>query len=297
MSKNNNKGIVLFENSKIRRECFNERWYYSIVDIVAILTGQSEHNKAKSYWTTLKSRLKDEGSQVVTKCDHLKMMASDGKYYVTDVADNETILRLIQSIPSPKTEPFKLWLAQLGKERIDEIQDPELAVTRAKEIYTRKGYPKSWIDKRLRGINVRNTLTDEWRERGVKAQNEFAILTDEIYKDAFEMNAKEYKGFKSLDKENNLRDHMNDMELILTMLGEATTTELTKARDSQELPRLKVDAADGGAVAGRTRKDIETQTGKKVLSKKNFLDERISDELPVSKTRIEVNPRAHTYVG
>ncbi len=299
MSKDNNSGVVLFEGSGIRSEKFNGKWYYSIVDIVGVLTSQFEHNKAKSYWTTLKSRLKDEGSQVVTNCDHLKMKASDGKYYITDAADNQTIFRLIQSIPSPKAEPFKLWLAQLGKERIDEIQDPELAVNCAKEIYERKGYPKSWIDKRLRGINVRNTLTDEWRERGVKAQNEFAILTDEIYKGAFEMKASEYKDFKSLDKENNLRDHMCDMELILTMLGEATTTELTKARDSQELPRLKVDASDGGAVAGRTRKDIETQTGKKVVTKKNYLDtaskEEIAPQMP--QTRLEVNPKSHTYTG
>lgn len=314
MSKNNiNNGVVLFGDSKIRREWFNEKWYYSIIDIIGVLVDQTEHKKAKSYWSTLKERLKDEGSQLVTNCDQLKMISADGKYYLTDATDNQGILRLVQSIPSPKAEPFKMWLASLGKQRIDEIQDPELAVTRAKEIYERKGYPKSWIDKRLRGINVRNTLTDEWRERGVKAQNEFAILTDEIYKGAFEMKASEYKDFKSLDKENNLRDHMCDMELILTMLGEATTTELTKARDSQELPRLKVDASDGGAIAGRTRKDIETQTGKKVVTKKNFLDtaskeeiqeatERISKEIRekdntpvVPQTRLEVNSKSHTY--
>ena len=280
MSKNNIKGIVLFEGEEVRREWYNEQLYLSVIDVIKALTGSTI---PKRYWSDLKIKLHGEGSQLYEKIVQLKLMSSDGKKYETDCANISDIFRLIQSIPSPKAEPFKLWLAQLGKERIDEIQDPELAVTRAKEIYTRKGYPKSWIDKRLRGINVRNTLTDEWRERGVKTQNEFAILTDEIYKGTFEMNAKEYKGFKSLDKENNLRDHMNDMELILTMLGEATTTELTKARDSQELPRLKVDAADGGAVAGRTRKDIETQTGKKVVSEKNFLGEKNVGELMASQ--------------
>ena len=214
------------------------------------------------------------------------MVAQDGKMRITDTADLETIFRLIQSIPSPKAEPLKLWLARVATDRIAEIQDPELAVNRAKEIYERKGYPKSWIDKRLRGINVRNTLTDEWKERGVKAGNEFAILTDEIYKGAFEMTAKEYKEFKSLDRENNLRDHMGDMELILTMLGEATTTELTKSRDSKGLRKLSTDAVDGGAVAGRTRKDIEKQTGKKVASKRNFL-------LPPRP--LDVSPKVHHY--
>ena len=186
-------------------------------------------------------------------------------------ADLQGIFRIIQSIPSPRAEPFKRWLAQVGKERIYEIQDPELAVNRAKAIYERKGYPKSWIEKRLRGIHVRNTLTDEWKERGVKASNEFAILTDEIYKGTFDMNAQEYKDYKSLDKENNLRDHMNDIELILIMLGEATTTNISQGRDSRGMPELHRDAKDGGAVAGRTRKDIDRQSSKKAINKGNFL--------------------------
>jgi len=294
MSKNNiNNGVVLFEDSGIRREKLDGQWYFSLSDIVYALT---QSNDVKQYIKKMRERDVELSNNWGTICTLLELTSKDGKKRLENTANHEGVLRIIQSIPSPKAEPFKLWLARLGKERIDEIQDPELAVNRAKKIYERKGYPKSWIDKRLRGINVRNTLTDEWRERGVKAQNEFAILTDEIYKGAFEMNAKEYKGFKSLDRENNLRDHMNDMELILTMLGEATTTELTKARDSQELPRLKVDASDGGAVAGRTRKDIETQTKKKVTSKKNFFNEENRKELQVPQVRLEVNPKSHTYV-
>jgi hypothetical protein len=186
-------------------------------------------------------------------------------------ADLEGIFRIIQSIPSPKAEPFKLWLAQVGKERIDEIRDPELAVNRAKAIYERKGYPKDWIDKRLRGINVRNTLTDEWKSRGLREGMEFAILTDEIYKGTFDLTAKEYKKHKSLSKENNLRDHMEDLELILTMLGEATTTKLTKERDSEDFLKMQKDAKEGGEVAGKTRLDIEGRIGKGIVSKKNFL--------------------------
>ena len=197
------------------------------------------------------------------------MRSSDGKYYLTDVGDLETVLRLIQSIPSPNAEPFKLWLAKVGTERLEEIQDPELAIDRAKATYEKKGYPKDWIDKRMRGINVRHSLTDEWKNRGAKKGQDFAILTDEIYRGTFDMTAQEYKKLKALGKENNLRDHMNDIELILTMLGEATTTKLTQDRDSKGLEPLQKDAKDGGGVAGRTRKDIEKQGGKKVISKKN----------------------------
>lgn len=269
MSKNPTNGIVFFEDNKVRREIYDGRLYFVIEDIIKILIKSED---PKQYIQKMKERdepLRQGWVQIVRTLD----VKTKGGRQKMLCADLEGMFRIIQSISSPKAEPVKLWLAKLGKERINEIQDPELAINRAKETYERKGYPKSWIDKRLRGINVRNTLTDEWRERGVKAQNDFAILTDEIYKGAFEMNAKQYKGYKSLDRENNLRNHMDDMELILTMLGETTTTELTKARDSHELPRLKVDATDGGAVAGRTRKDIETQTGKKVATKKNFLRE------------------------
>jgi hypothetical protein len=194
-------------------------------------------------------------------------------------ADLEGIFRIIQSIPSPKAEPFKQWLARVGKERIDEIRDPELAVNRAKDIYERKGYPKSWIDKRMRGINVRNTLTDEWKERGAATHNEYAILTDEIYKGTFDMTAQKYKEHKSLGKEHNLRDHMDDIELILTMLGEATTTKISIDKNSSGFHNLKKDAKTGGAVAGRTRKDIEQQTGTKTISRQNFLPKNTTKKI------------------
>lgn len=300
----NNK-VTLFGQENIRREWHNNQWYLSIIDVISALTDSSV---PKRYWSDLKNKLKDEGSQVYDKIVHLKLKAPDGKKYQADCFSSADILRVIQSIPSPKAEPFKMWLAELGKERINEIKDPELAMNRAKELYERKGYPKSWIDKRLRGINVRNTLTDEWKNRGVKASNEFAILTDEIYKGTFEMTAKEYKQFKDLDRDNNLRDHMGDMELILTMLGEATTTELTQTRDSKDLPELSADASEGGGVAGRTRKDIEHRTGKKVVSKKNMLggkkdvldelSEEIQGALSASKAAqrpLDVNRKAHHY--
>jgi hypothetical protein len=275
------KHLAIFAGRQIRRHWDDqaEKWFFSVVDIVQILTAQPDFQTARKYWNKLKERLVIEGNQSVTNCHRLKMIASDGKYYLTDVADTEVVLRLIQSIPSPNAEPFKLWLAQVGKERIDEIRDPELAVNRAKAIYERKGYPKDWIDKRLRGINVRNTLTDEWRSRGVKEGKEFAILTDEIYKGAFDFTAQEYKKHKSLSKENNLRDHMEDLELILTMLGEATTTRFTKERDSDEFNKMHKDAKEGGEVAGKARVDIEGRIGKKIVSKKNFLPRADGNQL------------------
>ncbi|MES3031408.1 MAG: hypothetical protein V4697_03290 [Patescibacteria group bacterium] len=262
------KGIALFEGRGVRKEWDpkQEKWFFSIVDIVGILSNSKD---PRNYWKVLKSRLNDEGSELVTKCNQLKMKSSDGKYYSTDAGDLETILRLVQSVPSPNAEPLKLWLARLGSERLEEIQDPELAIDRAKATYEKKGYPKDWIDKRMRGINVRHSLTDEWKNRGAKKGQDFAILTDEIYKGTFEMTTREYKKLKSLGKENNLRDHMNDIELILTMLGEAATTKLTQDRDSKGIEPLQKDAKDGGRVAGRTRKDIEKQGGKKVISTKN----------------------------
>jgi len=263
--------MAIFEGKRIRRhwDDASEKWLFSVVDIVGVLSGSID---PRTYWKVLKNRLiKEGGSQTVTNCNQLKLTAEDGKLRLTDVADTEIILRLIQSIPSPNAEPFKLWLAQVGKERIDEIRDPELAVNRAKAIYERKGYPKDWIDKRLRGINVRNTLTDEWRERGLKTGKEFAILTDEIYKGTFDFTADEYKKHKSLSKENNLCDHMEDLELILTMLGEATTTKLTKERDSKNFPKMHKDAKEDGEVAGKARVDIEGRLGNRVTSKKNFL--------------------------
>lgn len=270
------KNLTIFEGEKIRREWDEkaEKWYFSIVDVVFVLTQPTEYLTARKYWNKLRERLVIEGNESVTNCHQLKMQASDGKFYLTHVADLAGIFRIIQSIPSPKAEPFKLWLAQVGKERIDEIKDPELAMNRAKEIYEKKGYPKSWIDKRLRGINVRNTLTDTWKERGVENRSDFAILTDEIYKGTFELTAKEYKGHKGLHPENNLRDHMDDVELILTMLGEATTTRISESKDSQGKDELQIDAQKGGKIAGNTRKEIERETGKNVVTKKNFLDRR-----------------------
>lgn len=276
------KHLTIFEGKKIRRhwDDKSEKWYFSVVDVVQILTSQPHFQMARKYWNKLKERLKIEGNQTVTNCHQLKMIAEDGKMRLTDVSDTETIFRIIQSIPSPKAEPFKLWLAQVGKERIDEIRDPELAMNRAKAIYERKGYPKDWIDKRLRGINVRNTLTDEWKSRGLKEGKEFAILTDEIYKGTFNFTAKEYKKHKSLHPENNLRDHMEDLELILTMLGEATTTKFTKERDSKEFDEMHKDAKEGGEVAGKTRIDIESRSDKKVVSRNNFLQNKPKDQLP-----------------
>ncbi len=274
-----NKKITIFEDKEIRRVWHEEKWFFSVIDTVSALTDQPDYKKAKSYWTTLKNRLKNEGSQLVTKCDQLKLVAVDGKSYIADVLDVEGIFRLIQSIPSSKAEPFKLWLARIGKERLEEIANPELAVTRAKELYEKKGYDKSWIDKRMRGIAVRNTLTDEWKNRGAKG-SDYAILTDEIYKATFDKTSKEYMDHKSLDKKagDNLRDHMGDIELILTMLGEATTTELSTTKDSQGIVALKHDAKTDGEVAGRTRKDIEEKTGKLLVSKKNFKDGKNSIE-------------------
>lgn len=261
------KSVALFESHEIRRTWHEGKWFFVVEDVVQALI---ESDDPKQYIQKMRER--DEIlSQGWVQIVHTLGIVTKGGRQKMICADLQGIFRIIQSIPSPKAEPLKLWLAQLGKERIDEIQDPELAVNRAKAIYEKKGYPRDWIDKRLRGINVRNTLTDEWKNRGVKASSEFAILTDEIYKGAFDFTAKEYKDHKSLSREHNLRDHMEDLELILTMLGEATTTRLTTERDSKEFHKLHKDAKEGGEVAGKTRTDIEQRIGKKIVSKKNFL--------------------------
>ena len=259
--------ITIFEEKEVRRVWHNEQWYFSVIDVVTIL---SQSNRPRKYWDDLKRKLRDEGSELSDKIGQLKLESSDGKGYFTDVADLHGIFRIIQSIPSPKAEPFKQWLARVGQERIEEIQDPERAIVRAKKIYEQKGYNDDWIAKRMRGINVRNTLTNEWQGRGANEGVDFAILTNEIYRGAFEMDAKQIKEFKSLSNPDNPRDHMSELELILTMLGEATTTEITTTRDSKGFPELSRDAKEGGQVAGRTRKDIEEKTGKKVVSKDNF---------------------------
>lgn len=257
---------TIFQEKMIRRAWHNDEWWFSVVDVCGVLTDSAD---AGAYWRKLKQRLGAEGSEPVTFCHGLKLEAPDGKQRLTDCANTEGLFRIIQTIPSPKAEPFKRWLAQVGYERVKEIENPELAMGRMQELYEKKGYPKEWIDKRLRGIAVRQDLTDEWKARGVASSVEFAILTNEIMQGTFDLKVDEYKQVKSLAREN-LRDHMTDIELILTMLGEATTTKLHRDRDSQGIAPLKKDAQDGGAVAGRTRKDIEAQSGQPVISKENF---------------------------
>lgn len=260
------KEIALFEGKEIRKVWYKEKWYFSVTDIVSVLTDSSD---VKQYIKKMRERDIELSANWGTICTLLELVSKDNKKRKENTANLEGIFRVIQSIPSPKAEPIKLWLARVGTERLEEIRDPGLAMDRAKAIYERKGYPKDWIDKRMRGINVRHSLTDEWRNRGIKKGQEFAILTDEIYKGTFDMTAQEYKKHKSLDKENNLRGHMNDIELILTMLGEATTTKFTQDRDSKVFDEMQKDAKDGGGVAGRTRKDIELQGGRKVISARN----------------------------
>jgi len=259
--------LAVFEGKQIRKAFHEGEWWFAVIDIVEVLTGSSI---PKRYWSDLKRKLVAEGfTEAYEKIVRLKMAAPDGKQRLTDCANTETLFRIIQSIPSPKVEPLKRWLAKAGKERLDEIENPELAMGRMQDLYEKKGYPKEWIDKRLRGIAVRQDLTDEWKERGAAARQEFAILTNEIMQGTFDLKVDEYKQVKSLAREN-LRDRMTDIELILTMLAEATTTKLHRDRDSQGMKPLTKDAKDGGAVAGRTRKDIEQQTGKPVISTENF---------------------------
>ena len=260
--------IAVFKGRQVRRVLLNDEWWFSVIDIVSILT---DSENPRDYWYKMKVREKGAAQvELSTFCLQLKLIAPDGKKRETDCANAEGIFRIIQSIPSPKAEPFKRWLARIGKERLEEIENPELGMQRTKELYEKKGYPKDWIEKRLRGIAVRQKLTDEWDVRGAETDKDYAILTNEIMQGAFDLKVDDYKKHKGLKREN-LRDHMTDLELIITMLGEAATTRITEDRDSQGVPALKKDARDGGAVAGRTRKDIEGQTGTKVISKENFL--------------------------
>jgi len=259
--------IVLFHKKQVRRHWDEDKelWYFSVIDVVEILT---ESPRPRKYWNALKTKIKEEGSEVSQELGQLKMKASDGKMRMTDVADTETLLRLIQSIPSPKAEPFKLWLAKVGYERIEETEDPELAFDRAMKTYLQKGYSKEWINQRLKTIEVRKDLTDEWRERGVKEGLEFAILTDEITKAWAGKSIKQYKQFKGLKKQN-LRDNMTNLELILNMLAEATTTEISRERKPKTFSESKAIAKKGEDTAGKTRQDIEQKIGKSVLSSKN----------------------------
>ncbi len=262
-----NDSLKIFEEKQVR-SIWNEdeeKWYFSVVDVMAILT---ESPNPQVYWRVLKKRLKDEGNETVTNCNGLKMVAPDGKMRITDVADTEQLFRLIQSIPSPKAEPFKIWLAKVGRERIEEIQDPEIGIERLMETYLKKGYSKEWINQRLKSIEVRKDLTDEWDERGVKKGQEYAILTDEITKAWSGMTVKGYKKFKDLKTEN-LRDNMSNLELVLNMLAEATTTEISKEKKPSTFNENKIIAKKGGKIAGDTRKKIEAETGKKIVSKIN----------------------------
>lgn len=263
--------IQLFENQKIRAawDAQQEEWYFSIVDVVAVLT---DTDNPRRYWSDLKRKLKAEGAvELYEKIVQLKLLSSDGKRYLTDVASTEQLLRIIQSIPSPKAEPFKMWLAEVGREQIEETIDPELTIDRALDTYLKKGYSEEWIHQRLLSIRVRNALTDEWQKHGVEKGREYAILTDEITKAWSGLSTRQYKNKKGLTKEN-LRDNMTDLELVLNMLAEATTTELTKVHNPEGLEENRQIAKEGGSVAGNARKDIEQRTGQSVISSQNAVE-------------------------
>ena len=284
-----NDKIQLFENKKIRTAWDEEKaeWYFSIIDVVAILTEQPDYQGARNYWKVLKKRLKDEGNQTVTNCNRLKMLAADGKNRFTDVADAAQLLRIIQSIPSPKAEPFKIWLAEVGRERIEETIDPELSIDRALETYARKGYSREWINQRLQAIQARKELTDEWQDRGVTKGVEYAILTDEITRAWSGMSTRQYKKFKGLTKEN-LRDNMSTAEIVFNMLAEVSTTELSKAEQPNTFEGNRSVAQRGGEVAGIARKALEDRTGKPIITSQkavqlnavvtNIIEDVVSDD-------------------
>ncbi|MFC1566858.1 Bro-N domain-containing protein [bacterium] len=262
--------LVVFKAKKIRKTIHNNEWWFSVIDVIEVLTGT---DRGRKYWSDLKKKIVDEGYiELSEKIGQLKLESSDGKKYATDCANTETMFRLIQSIPSPKAEPFKRWLAKVGYERVQEIEDPELAVKRTRALYKAKGYGDAWIEKRMRSIAVRDELTDEWQKRGVKGQREYSILTAEISKAAFGMTPAEYKEHKKLKREN-LRDHMNDLELIFSMLGEASTTEIERNKNTKGFDENQEVAKQGGDVAGNARKDLEKKSGKKVISGHNYINE------------------------
>jgi DNA-damage-inducible protein D len=273
--------IIVFQNKKIRRIWYQNQWYFSVIDIVFALT---ESENPRNYWNMIKNReLKTSGIELYTKCVRLKLRSADGKMRKTDCANTESLLRLIQSIPSKKAEPFKRWLAKVGYERIQEIENPELAQKRIKEYYRTKGYSDKWIEKRMRGIVVRDELTEEWDKRGARVGRDYSILTSEISKATFGLTPTEYKELESLNREN-LRDHMDDMELILTMFGEAATTRLHQDRDSQGFRKLRKDAMVGGNVAGIARNSFEEQLGKSIITDENYLSES-----EISKRKKQLN--------
>lgn len=260
--------MIVFGARQIRRIWHDEQWFFSIVDIVAALTDSDAPSK---YWTAMKRREETaSGIQLSTLCRQLKLTSSDGKTYKTDCVDTEAAFRIIQSIPSPKAEPFKRWLAEVGYQRVQEIENPELAQQRMRKLYQDKGYPEDWIEKRVRGIAVRDELTGEWQKRGIQEEKDFAILTAEISKATFGLTPADYKKLKGLQREN-LRDHMTDLELIFTMLGEAATTEIARNKDAQGLPENKQAAREGGSVAGNARRQLEAKSGRKVITRDNYL--------------------------
>jgi len=268
--------IALFKNKEIRKMLFNKEWWFSVVDVVEALT---DSTKPRDYWYSMKTRIKNEdGIELSTICRQLKLISSDGKKYETDCADTEGIFRIIQSIPSPKAEPFKRWLAKVGYERVQEIENPELATKRTRLLYKLKGYPDSWIEKRMRGIAIREELTDEWQKRGAQEQKDYEILTAEISKATFGVTPNEYRKLKGLKREN-LRDHMGDFELIFTMLGERSTTEIHRQEDSKGVSKLKRDANRGGKIAGNARKALEKELGRSVVTKENFLPKKKAKKL------------------
>jgi DNA-damage-inducible protein D len=269
--------IVVFGAQKIRRKWHEEQWYFSVVDIIAALTDSGAPQK---YWTAMKRREAEaSGIQLSTFCRQLRLTSADGKTYLVETVNTEAAFRIIQSIPSPKAEPFKRWLAQVGYQRVQEIENPELAQQRMRQLYKDQGYPDDWIEKRVRGIAVRDELTGEWQKRGVKEQREFAILTAEISKATFGLTPTEYKKLKGLQREN-LRDHMTDLELIFTMLGEAATTEIARTKDARGFPKNREAAKDGGKVAGTARRELESKSGRKVTTRQNFLKEKPQPKLP-----------------
>jgi hypothetical protein len=264
--------LATFEGRKIRRKWDGkqEKWYFSVIDIIAILTEQLDFKKAQSYWTTLKGRLKKEGNESVTKCDKLKLQSADGKYYKTDVADVETLLRLVQSVPSPKAEPIKLWLAKVGYERLQEVSDPEKALNRSRTYWQRMGRSQKWIQQRMMGQEIRNKLTDYWKNNQVKERDEYAILTNIIHEEWSDLSVKEHKKFKGL-KTQNLRDHMTDAELVFTALAELSVRQIAETMKSVGLKENKVPAKKGGRIAKNARLELEQKTGKKIVSGSNYL--------------------------
>ncbi|MEK7633359.1 MAG: Bro-N domain-containing protein [Patescibacteria group bacterium] len=262
--------IAIFKGKQVRKVIYLSEWWFSVVDVIRVLTDEIDSMRARKYWNKFAQRLREEGSEVVTFCHQLKLPAPDGKMRETDCANTEGIFRIIQSIPSLKAEPFKRWLAKVGYERIQEIEDPELATKRTRMLYKLKGYSDDWIEKRMRGITIREELTDEWQKRGAQEKKDYEILTAEISKATFGVTPSDYKKIKGLKREN-LRDHMDDFELIFSMLGERSTTEIHRNEDSQGVKKLKKDAKVGGGIAGNARKELESKLGRSIVTKKNYL--------------------------